>query len=191
MWNIVERIDSRFATLCLAVALVAEVGVSEANGREPAKKGPSIKIENVRARVDDDGNPWVGFEATASRTFRSGWIAVKAKCKTGMKTKVDESQAVFSEVDAGDTKELEEPFPNITLPEGAEWCQFEFRYKENVFFSAGVPLRVFCWQGREVIPDTKCPPKATDSSNPPPQIRRAPANQSAWPDGPEGADHNW
>jgi hypothetical protein len=171
------------------VALVAEVGVSEANGREPAKKGPSIKIENVRARVDDDGNPWVGFEATASRTFRSGWIAVKAKCKTGMKTKVDESQAVFSEVDAGDTKELEEPFPNITLPEGAEWCQFEFRYKENVFFSAGVPLRVFCWQGRDVVPDTKCPPKATDPLNRPPQIRRTPSLQPAWPDRVEGPDN--
>jgi len=191
MWKILKRIDSKFPALCLAATLVVGVGASEANGKETARKSPIIKVDSVRARIDDDGNPWVSFEATASRAFRSGWIVVKAKCKTEMKTKVDESQAVFSEVDAGDTKELEEPFPNITLPEGAEWCQFEFRYKENVFFSAGVPLRVFCWQGREVVPDTKCPTKATDPLNPPLPIRGTPARQPAWPDGPEGADHNW
>jgi hypothetical protein len=136
--------------------------LKETNAKEAAKKRPIISIENVRGRMDDDGNPWVRFEATASRAFRTGWIVVKAKCKTGTKTKADESEAIFSEVDAGDTKELEEPFSKITLPEGAEWCQFEFRYKENIFFSAGVPLRVLCWQGREVVPDTKCPAKAVD-----------------------------
>jgi len=163
-----RSIDSRFPALCLAVTLVAGVGASEAIGKEATKKRPIVSIENVRGRIDNDGNPWVNFEATASRAFRSGWIVVKAKCKTGTKTKVDDSQADFGEVDAGDTKELEEPFSKITLPEGAEWCQFEFRYKERTFFS--LPACPSASSVGKVVmscPDTKCPPKATDPLNPP------------------------
>jgi hypothetical protein len=157
MYKTLERLVRKYVAWCGLTMLVALGEPPTAEAKGAGKKDPIVKIDNVRSRFDSDANPWVAFEATAARPIRSAWIVVKAKCKDGSKTKVDEANAMLDNVDGGETKELEEPFGQLTLPNGAEWCQFEFSFKSNVFQSAATPLRVFCWQNRSVVPDVKCP----------------------------------
>jgi hypothetical protein len=116
-------------------------------GSDDQKPAP-VKVSDEQFSIDDDGNPDLKYDVTATDEIKGAGVIAVARCKVGDTVLKDESLGSLDKLKSGDTSSQDADFIELDASDSKPaWCELALSYSDDGMGIDETPVETLCWNG--------------------------------------------